>query len=207
MTKSISWKLALLLALFPASAFAQQPFSAGSGPSISASFGYSYLSFPITPSTRIDMNGLGASITADFRSRFGAKLDLNYVRQANIFGTGHHSDVLSGMVGPVFYPVSNDRLAVYVQALAGYCRATGVIPNGAGGFTTAYTDGLCWAVGGGIERSISASLAVRTETDYMRTSFIDSNGMFRGQNDLRITGSLVYRWHWHSVGRHDRNRF
>src|ERR1700688_3662484 len=127
MTKNISWKVALFLVLFPASAFAQQPFSTASGPSISASFGYSYLSFPITPSTRIDMNGVGASISIDFRSRFGAKLDLNYDRQSNVFDTGHHSDVLSGMLGPVYYPVSNERLAVYVQALAGDSRATGVI--------------------------------------------------------------------------------
>ncbi len=206
MTKNISWKIALLLALFSTRAFAQEPISTGSGPAITASLGYSYLSLPIA-STRIDMNGLGASVTADFRSRFGAKLDLNYVRQSNLFGTGHHGDLLSGMLGPMFYPVSKERLAVYVQALAGDSRATGVIPNGAGGFNPAYTDGFCWAVGGGIERSISSSLAIRTETDYMHTSFIDPSGGFRGQNDLRLNASLVYRWHWHSVGRHDRDRF
>jgi hypothetical protein len=207
MTRNNYWKLALVLALFPASAFAQQPFSAGSGPVITAGFGYSYMSVSIPSATRIDMNGLGASITGNFRSRFGAKVDLNFVRQANVFGTGHHADVLSFMLGPLFYPVNNNRLAVYVQALAGGSRADGVIPNGAGGFNTAYTEGLAWAIGGGIERSISTSLAVRSEADYMRTSFIDSSGVFRGQNDLRITGSLVYRWHWHSVGRRDHRRF
>jgi opacity protein-like surface antigen len=206
MIKNIGWKLALVVALLPASAFAQAPLSTASGPSITASIGYSYVNIPIA-SSRIDMNGLGASVTADFRSRFGAKLDLNYVRQSNLFGTGHHGDLLSGMLGPMYYPVSNDRLAIYVQVLAGDSRATGVIPTPSGKFTTAYTDGLCWAVGAGLERSISSNFMVRTETDYMRTSFIASSGAFQGQNDLRITGSIVYRWHWHSEGRHDHKHF
>jgi opacity protein-like surface antigen len=207
MTKNTTWKLALVLTLFPAAAFAQAPFSAGSGPVITASFGYSYLSVPIPSSTRIGLNGLGASITADFPSRFGAKIDLNYARAANVFGTGHHSDVLSYMIGPMFYPVSNKRMAIYVQALVGGSRSDGVIPNGAGGFDIAYTEGLAWAIGAGVERSISSTLSVRTETDYMRTSTIDSSGAFRGQSDLRITGSLVYRWDWHWEGRRDRRRF
>jgi opacity protein-like surface antigen len=207
MTKNTIWKLALVLVLFPAAAFAQAPFSAGSGPVITASVGYSYLNVPIPSATRIGLNGLGASITADFPSRFGAKIDLNYARAANVFGTGHHSDVLSYMIGPMFYPVSNKRMAVYVQALAGGSRADGVIPNGAGGFDIVYTEGFAWAIGAGVERSISSTLSVRTETDYMNTSTIDSSGAFRGQSDLRVTGSLVYRWDWHSEGRRGRHRF
>jgi opacity protein-like surface antigen len=207
MTRNISWKLAFILMLFPAVAFAQAPFSAGSGPVLTASVGYSYLSVPIPSATRIGLNGLGASITADFPSRFGAKLDLNYARAANVFGTGHHSDVLSYMIGPMFYPVSNKRMAVYVQVLAGGSRADGVIPNGAGGFDITYSEGLAWAIGAGVERSISSTLSIRTETDYMNTSTIDSSGAFRGQSDLRLTGSLVYRWDWHSEGRRGRRRF
>jgi opacity protein-like surface antigen len=207
MTKSTIWKLPLVLMLFPAAALAQAPFSAGSGPVLTASVGYSYLSVPIPSSTRIGLNGLGASLTADFPSRFGAKIDLNYARAANVFGTGHHNDVLSYMIGPMFYPVSNNRLALYVQALAGGFRSDGVIPNGPGGFDIAYTEGLAWAIGVGVERSISSTLSVRTETDYMHTSTIDSSRAFRGQGDLRLTGSLVYRWDWHSEGRRDRRRF
>ena len=204
MARSTSWKLALALVLFPAVGFAQSPFSSGAGPVLTASFGYSYMSVPIASSTRIGMNGLGASITANFRSRFGVKADMNFVRQTNVFGTVHHGDVLTYMLGGLFYPVNNNRLGVYVQALAGAYRADGVIPNGAGGFEIAYSQGPAWAVGAGIERSITSSLAIRTETDYMHTSFIDRNAVLRGQNDLRLTGSLVYRWHWHSEGRSDR---
>ena len=201
MNKKISWKLALALVLFPAPAFAQLPPPAGFGRAISASLGYSYMSLPIPSATRIDMNGVDANISVDFRSRFGAKIDVNYVRQANVFSTGHHSDALTAMIGPVFYPVSTDRLTVYVQALAGVSRITGVVPTGGGGFDTAYTEGLAWAMGGGIERRITSSFAVRMEADYLRTTYTDATAAFRGQNDLRVVASLVYRLAWHPRSR------
>jgi hypothetical protein len=198
MTKHLSWKLALVLVLIPASAFAQLPFSAGYKPVVSADFGYSYMSMPIPSAGRINLNGVNAGITVDFRSRFGAKVDFNYDRAANVFGTGRHSDVLSYMVGPVFYPVSNDLLTIYIQALAGDSRIDGVIPNKAGGYEVAFASGPSWAIGGGIERSIFSSLAIRSETDYLHTSFTDSSAVLRGQSDLRISSSLVFRWGRHS---------
>lgn len=207
MGKKLGWKLALALAIFPASALAQAPLPTGSGPSISTSLGYSYLSMPIPSATRIDMNGAAASVSVDFRSRFGAKIDVNYTRTANVFDTGRHSDVLTYMLGPLFYPVRTDRWSVYVQALAGGGRVTGIVPNGANGFDTAYTQNLAWALGGGVERRISQAFAIRTEFDYVHTTFTDSTAMFRGQNDLRLTGSLVYNWAWRWQGRRDRRRF
>jgi hypothetical protein len=197
MKRNTIWKLALVLALFPAAAHAQLPSATGTGPMFTTSLGYSYMSVPIPSATRIDMNGVSASATVDFRSRFGAKVDVNYVRQANVFGTGHHGDVLTYMVGPMFYPVSNDRWVVYVQALAGGTRSTGVVPNSTGGFDTAFADALGFAVGAGIERSLFSTFAIRTEADYMYTSFADATAALKGQSDLRFTGSLVYRFHWH----------
>lgn len=207
MTKTMSWKLVLVLVLFPVSAFAQLPFSAGYKPVVDASVGYSYVSFPIPSSTRINMNGLDASFTAEFRSRFGVKVDLDYVRAANVLGSGRHSDVFTYMLGPMYYPVSNDLLTLYVHGLVGYSRIDGVVPNGAGGFNVAFTTAPSWAIGGGIERSITSSLAIRSETDCLHTSYTDSTAAFRGQSDLRITSSLVYRWGKRPEGRHDHRRF
>lgn len=207
MTKTMSCRLLLALVLFPASTFAQLPFPAGYRPVVYASFGYSYMSLPIPSSTRIDMNGLDASFAADFRSRFGAKVDLNYSRAANVLGTRHHSDAFTYMIGPLFYPVSTARLTVYIQALAGYSRIDGVVPNGAGGFDFAYASGPSWAIGGGIERGITSSLAVRIEANYLYTPFIDSSAAFRGQNDIRIVSSLVYRWGGLLEGRRKHGRF
>jgi len=207
MTKTMSWKLVLVLLLFPVSAFAQLPFSAGYKPVVDVSIGYSYVSFPIPSSSRINMNGLEASFAATFRSRFGAKIDLDYVRAANVLGSGRHSDVLTYMLGPLYYPINTDRLTVYVQALAGYSRIDGVVPDGAGGFNVAFTTAPSWAIGGGIERSITSSLAIRSETDYLHTSYTDSTAAFRGQSDLRIMSSLVYRWGRRPEGRHNHRRF
>jgi opacity protein-like surface antigen len=207
MTKTMSWKLVLVLVLFPVSAFAQLPFSAGYKPVVDASIGYSYVSFPIPSSTRINMNGLDASFIAEFRSRFGIKADLDYVRAANVLDSGRHSDVFTYMLGPMYYPVSNDLLTLYVQGLVGYSRIDGVVPNGAGGFNIAFTTAPSWAIGGGIERSITSSLAIRSETDYLHTSYTDATAAFRGQSDLRITSSLVYRWGRRPEGRYDRRRF
>lgn len=128
-TKTMSWKLVLVLVLFPVSAFAQFPFSAGYKPVVDASIGYSYVSFPIPSSTRINMNGLDASFGAEFRSRFGVKADLDYVRGANVLDSGRHSDVFTYMLGPMYYPVSNDLLTLYVHGLAGYSRIDGVVPT------------------------------------------------------------------------------
>lgn len=192
-----NWKLALCFLLYPMSALAQLPAPSGSEPIVSVSFGYSYLSLPITSSSRIDLNGVDASITADLHPRLGAKVDLNYVRAPNVFGTGHHSDVLSYLVGPVFFPARNNRLTTYVQALVGGARVTGVVPKGASGFVIGYVNSLSWAFGGGIECRISSSFAFRTEADYLHTSYVDSAAAIRGQNDLRTIGSIVYRWGGH----------
>jgi opacity protein-like surface antigen len=207
MARNIIWQLVLVLILFPASALAQSPVTAVYRPVVTAGLGYSYVSLPVAPSTRLGLNGASASITAEFRSRFGVKADFNYVLAENVFGTGHNSYVLSYMLGPLFYPVRSDRLIIYVQALAGNSRVSGIVPNGAGGVDTGNTTGPSWAIGAGIERAISPSLAIRTETDYLHTTFLDSNAFFLGQSDLRITTSLVYRWGGISEVRRYRRHF
>ena len=50
------------------------------------------------------------------------------------------------------------------------------------------------AIGGGVEHALFASLAVRLQGDYQHTTFGDSAGAIQGQNDLRLTTSMVYRF-------------
>jgi hypothetical protein len=189
-----NWMVAFFVLLCPTLALAQLPVASGSAPVVSSSIGYSHLNLPMNWPNRIDLNGVDASITVDFRPQLGAKVDLNYVRAANVFGTGHHSDVLSYLVGPVFYPTQNGRLTTYAQALVGGARVTGVIPYGANGFLRGYVGRPSWAFGGGIEYRISSSFAFRTGTDYLHTYYFDSPTTIRGQNDFRITGSIVFHW-------------
>jgi hypothetical protein len=65
------------------------------------------------------MNGLDANITTDFRRIFGVRADLDYARAASVFNSGHHSDVLSYLAGPVFYPYRGKRLTLCVDVLVG----------------------------------------------------------------------------------------
>jgi opacity protein-like surface antigen len=194
MKMKTNWKLAFCFLLCPTLALAQLPAASGSGPGVSGSIGYSYLNLPMNSPNRINLNGVDASITVDFHPHLGAKVDINYVRAANVFGTGHHSDVLSYLVGPVFYPTGNGRLTTYAQALVGGARVTGPIPNGTNGFLRGYVNRPSWAFGGGIEYRISSSFAFRTGADYLHTYYFDSPTTIRGQNDFRIIGSVVYRW-------------
>jgi opacity protein-like surface antigen len=207
MTKNIRWQLVLALMLLPAAAFAQFPVTAGHSPIVTASLGYSYLTLPIPSSTRIDLAGVGASITAEFRTRFGAKADFNYVQTENTLGTGQRSSVMSYMLGPMYYPVHSERLTLYVQALAGESRVTSIVPVGVGGYDIGNVAGPSWAIGAGIEHNISASIAIRMETDYLHTSYLNSTALFIGQSDLRLASSLVYRWGGLSEGRREHRRF
>src|SRR5450755_3317521 len=97
-------KIVLCLLLTPAPMWAQSPVAAGRAPVVSVSVGYSYLDFGSMSSDRCGLNGLDASLGVDFIPRLGAKVDLGYVRASNVLDSGRHGDVLSYLVGPVFYP-------------------------------------------------------------------------------------------------------
>jgi hypothetical protein len=103
-----------LLAAIPA--VGQTPKTAGSGPVVSASLGYSYLNLGLQPS-RASLNGLDAAFTADFHRRFGVTLDLGYVRGSDVNGGTRHADVLSYLAGPVAYITRNKGLTTYYSHL------------------------------------------------------------------------------------------
>jgi opacity protein-like surface antigen len=170
--------------------FGQAPKTAGSGPVVSASLGYSYFSLGLQP-VRANLNGLDTTFTVDFNPRFGVRLDLGYVRGSDVNGSTHHADVLSYLVGPVFYIWRGKRLTTYVHALGGGARITGAIP-GPIGFIRGYENRPALAVGAGLEYQIYSSLAVRAGADYIRASYLTSPTAYGGQNDFRGVTSLVY---------------
>jgi len=140
------------------------------------------------------MNGVGASITGALSPRHGVTVDLSYTRASNVFGTGRHSDVLSYLGGPVFYPTRRRELVTYVHGLLGGAKVSGVIPLNTGGFATGYVHHVAWAFGGGIEHWFSDSMAVRVNADAIHTSFYDSSLAIRGQYDLRTMWSVTYHF-------------
>jgi opacity protein-like surface antigen len=183
-------KLLVCLLLGAIPAIAQEPKIAATGPVFSASVGYSYFNLGLQPD-RAGLNGLDTTFTADFRPRFGVTLDLGYVRGSDVNGSTRHADVLSYLVGPVFYLTRNKGLTTYAHVLGGGARITGAVP-GPHGFTTGFINQPALALGGGVEYQISRSLAVRAGGDYLRASYLTVPNAYHGQNDFRAVVSLAY---------------
>jgi hypothetical protein len=171
---------------------AKPPIAGVRGKIFEMGLGYTYVSHAENQSKRVGLQGADASFTMWF-SRVGIKADVGYARASNILGTGRHSDVLSYLAGPVFHPTTRRNFDSYVHALVGGARVSGpVLTNSGlillGGWTTGYA----WAVGGGVDYWLTDSMAIRTGTDYLRTSYYDSSLVVRGQSNLRATATVVY---------------
>jgi opacity protein-like surface antigen len=191
--KTISLSL-LILCLLASPTKAQLPRVAGTGPLVEAGIGYSYVNLAIPQSSRINLSGLDATMSVDFFPRFGVTADLGYVRAANVLHSVHHSDVLSYLGGPVFYPQRGRKQVIYVRGLLGGARVTGVVPliPVSDGELTGYANKLAWAVGGGFEYRLTGSIGIQAGADFMHTSFFDSSSRVRGQSNFRSVISILY---------------
>jgi len=141
----------------------------------------------------VNMRGVDLGAAIDFTPRWGATLDSSYVRAGRDPRSGHGSYVLSFLAGPVFVPAQNENTRVLVRALAGVSLVDGSVPVGQlyyRGWLTRFS----WAVGTGIEHNISGPFAVRVNVDYLRTRFVSSSLTVQPQNNIRVTGSLVFRF-------------
>src|SRR5437879_878965 len=176
-------KILLFLLVYVGQVVAQTPVVAGIGPSVNVGIGYSQMNLGGSQLTRTHLNGADLSLSADFLPRIGIKFDLGYARASNLLGPGFHTDVLSYLAGPVFYPTRHHHLVTYAQALIGGARV-----NGDG----MWVNDLSWAVGGGAEFRFSGSMGIRTGVDYLRTAYFDASWVIRGQNNLRTTAGIVY---------------
>jgi hypothetical protein len=171
---------------------AQSPRAGAIGPSVSAGLGYSFTSQTVPASSRIGLNGLDATFTVDIIPRLGARLDVGYVRSANVLNSGYQRDVLSYLAGPVFYLVRDHKRAIFAQGLIGAARVTGAVPVSSGGFLNGYVNQFAWAIGTGAQYRIHESIGVRIGADYLHTRYFNSGTAIGGQSNLRITASFVY---------------
>ena len=176
-----------------AHASAQSPVAAASARSFDVSLGYSYTSRFDSSSDHVGLNGVDATISKPVHSRLQLRADLGYARAANVFGTSRHSDVLSYLAGPAFYPITLRHFSVYVQGLMGGARVTGPILLAEGGFLDgAWVNRFSWAVGGGAEYQVSDSTTIRTSVDFLRTAYFESAQAIRGQSNITTAASLVH---------------
>lgn len=183
-----------------ATALAQNPRDAGPAPAafgstFAVSAGYSYLRMPMPSAGSVNLNGVDAGAYADFTPRWGATLDLSFVRSSNVLRTGHIGYVLSAMVGPEFALFESRNSRVFLHVLGGAGVVDGAVPtSGSSRYLRGWVERFSYAAGGGLERTISGPFAVRVGADYQRTAFIDSSAIRHPQNNLRATVSLVFHF-------------
>jgi opacity protein-like surface antigen len=189
--KSI-WKSALFLLLFVPAARAQAPIFAGGGPVMEASAGYSYLHVGTPSLAAVGMNGINASMNADFTRRFGVKIDFGYARAFNVYGTTHDSDILTYMAGPIFYPVRHRSYNIYTQLLLGGARQTGINFAEDDIILHGFVNKFAWAAGGGVQYRLTPSFSVRAGVDFLHSSFFNSSSTIQGQNTPRAMVSFVH---------------
>lgn len=187
--------------LCAANATAQSTVEAGKAKSVDVSLGYSYVSQPVSSSDRLGLNGVDASATIGLIPHFGIMADLGYARASHALGTPSHSDVLSYLGGPVFYPVVQHKLDPYVHALFGGARVSSPVPVTGGFLIGGYASGFAWAVGGGVDYHVTQSIALRAGLDYMRTSYFGPTLAMQGENNFRAIAAVVY-----SFGTRERKR-
>lgn len=188
--------IAPLAAFCPKALLAQSPATPAKAPIFDVGAGYSYVNIGLGDN-RVSLNGADANLSAYFSPYLAIKLDVGYARDNNVFNTGHNSDLLSYLGGPVIYPFRGRRLAVYTEALFGAARVTGPIPAAGGTLLIrGYANKFAWAAGGGIEyklgRRFFRSLNFRAGADYLHTAYFTPAPSIAGQNDVRAVTGLVY---------------
>jgi hypothetical protein len=169
------------------------PPAGATSPTFEASIGYVYLDMAMPSQQRVGLTGIDANGLVRFAPRWAATVDGTYASTSNVFATGQGANILSLLAGPVFYPV-NGRTGIFVHALVGASRVGGAEPQSGPYYLQGWVARPSYAMGGGMERYLFGSLAVRVQADYQRTTFGDSTGAIQGQNNLRLITSMVYRF-------------
>jgi opacity protein-like surface antigen len=193
----------LLITFLTAPLFAQvdllpgAPAAAATAPVFEAGAGYTYLNMDTPSRQRVGLSGVDANGFVDFNPRLGMVVDVSYARAGNVLGTPHNGNVVSCLTGPVFYPLAFGNTRIFVHTLVGVSLVNSAVPvvgtNYLGGTITRFS----YALGGGVERTISGPFAIRLGGDYLRTTFANPNAAMAFQNNLRIVTGVVYRF-----GRH-----
>ena len=170
---------------------AQEPQPAAMGREIRAGIGLAYIDFNVAPAARQALVELESQASVDLSPGFSAEIELGYLRSSNVFGSGHHSDRLSYLAGPVWYP-NKSRFHPYVHGLVGLARITGPIPVATNQFDYGVANKLAWQLGAGVELLVHGPIRLRTGADYLHSAFFGPLLDIRGRNDVRILVSVEY---------------
>jgi hypothetical protein len=190
-------KIIVCLFLLVAPLVAQSRFNGvaagATGPAFEASLGFVYFSLAM-PTQRVGLTGVDGSGQIKFSSRWAVTADSTYARTGNILGTGHSASVMDFLAGPVFYPFVFRNSDIFVEALGGASRVNSAAPVSGSTYLTGWVTRPSFAIGGGVERALFGPVAVRVQGDYQRTTSGYAANAIQGQNNVRLTTSIVYRF-------------
>jgi opacity protein-like surface antigen len=170
------------------------PAAAMTGPVFEASVGYTYIDMDTPSRQRIGLSGVDANGFADFNPRLGMIVDVSYARTGNVLTTPHSANVLSCLTGPVFYPLQYGNTRIFVQTLAGVSLVNSAVPVKGTYYLGGTITRFSYALGGGVEHTISGPFAIRIGGDYLRTTFANPSAALTFQNNLQIVTAIVFRW-------------
>jgi len=170
---------------------AQEPQVAAMGPVVKASIGLAYLDFDLASSVRQRLLGVTSQASMDLSPRFAAEVEVGYLRASDVFRSGHHSDALTYLAGPVWYPTRRG-FQPYVHSLVGLARITGPVPIAANEFEGGMVNKLAWELGAGAELHLRGPVYIRIGADYLHSSFFSRLLTIRGQNSFRTIASFEY---------------
>jgi opacity protein-like surface antigen len=170
------------------------PPPAMTGPSFEAGAGYAYISLAAPASQRVGLNGFNAFALSQLTSRWGGTVDFTYARAGDALGTLHADSIYTIMAGPVFYPFERKKTAIFIHALLGAAWVRGAVPITSTTFYAGWENRPAFALGAGVEHSLTGPFAARAGVDYLHTTFVNTTGATAGQNNLRLTATVVYRF-------------
>ena len=170
------------------------PPAPATSPVFEASAGYTYLALDTPSRQRVGLSGVDADGFVDFNSRWGMMVDSSYARTGNVLGTGHSGNVLSFLIGPVFYPLDLGNTRIFVHTLAGVSLVNSAVPVKETYYLGGTVTRFSYALGGGVERTVAGPLAIRVGADYLRTTFADSTAAMQFQNNVRFVTGFVFRF-------------
>lgn len=167
---------------------------AATAPAFEASAGYAYMIMSQPFSTRVELVGVNGEAVVQFSPRWGAAVDLTYAHVGHILRTPRNENVLSALVGPVFYPIQRERTSVFVHALGGMAWVDSAVPISSTSYFSGYETRFSYALGGGAEYTVTGPFAVKVGADYQRTTFVNQGLGLQNQRNFRLTAGIAYRF-------------
>ncbi|MGH9712726.1 MAG: outer membrane beta-barrel protein [Candidatus Acidiferrales bacterium] len=167
-----------LIALFAFLAICSISTFAQDTPVVQVGGGYTFRSFNVPQSSRLDMNGWNATaeynikrwlaVAADFDGTYKSQPDTLFI------GLSDKTDIYSFVFGPRIYPLGHHRLSPFVHAMFGVGRSSVTVPNPppTGATFSQSENDFAFTFGGGLDLSLGRHFAIRVaKVDYEQTRF------------------------------------